>query len=177
MMVFNVSKTVAHFRFAASEALTPQRPSVALDRYRHRYRFKLRIDNQFWPESAGAELRACQIQIVLLLELMVGKLVADRQSQPVRLSFWPDEVHASNLSFFSSVFGVSRDFERLAMGAQHRSGSLIEPFGRRPDRTISRAPSLHSPAENLHAVSQLFFLDGVHRLAIASASQMSEPCS
>ena len=121
------------------DLLGPERGSVALDRdlAGHGLEDPGRSTSS-GPERAGADLRAREIQIVLLLEAMVGKLVARRHADAPRASVGVDHVDADDLRLFAAVLREGR----------HTSGS---PCARRivpcPCKTIrARCPPAPPPA-------------------------------
>src|SRR6516162_8286353 len=56
VMVLDVGEAVTHFRIAAQEGLVPEHGSIALDGNGNRYGVEIRINHQFRPECAGAQL-------------------------------------------------------------------------------------------------------------------------
>ena len=113
VVMLNVLQTVAHFGFTAAERPGPEDTSFPLDCHRYRYGLKFWIDHEFWPQCTRAELRARQIEIVFLLELMIGKLVAHGHSDPIGPAIGRNDVDPGYLSFLPAIPGVGRNVERF----------------------------------------------------------------
>ena len=60
--------------------------AVAFDRDLAGNGLEARINDQFRTERAGANLRAGEIEIIFLLERVVGELIADAHADAARLS-------------------------------------------------------------------------------------------
>ena len=121
VMVLEVGEAVAHVLFAGLDGLLPEGLAVALDADLAGDRLKVRADDQLRTEAAGAQLRAREVEVVALLELVIGEFVADRHADAMRRAVVADEIDAGDLGFFAAVFGIGRDVERCEWGRAGRS--------------------------------------------------------
>jgi hypothetical protein len=71
MMVLNILQAMAHFGFTAAERLAPMHVSFPLDGRGYTHRLEFWINHKFWSKRTRAELRAGEIEIVFLFELMI----------------------------------------------------------------------------------------------------------
>ena len=115
MMVLDVVQAVTHFGFSGAETLAPKHVAVPFDRRGHRDRLEFCIHHEFWPKGTSAQLRAREVQIILLFELMIGKLIADRKAHAIRPAIRSDQVNACDLSLFATILGVSGNVEWLSV--------------------------------------------------------------
>src|SRR6266481_4610466 len=76
MVMLQVAEAVGHFLFAARDGLRPEVTATAFNGHRTRHSSKIRINHKFGPDGTGAQLRSCEVEVVLLLEAMVRKFVA-----------------------------------------------------------------------------------------------------
>src|ERR1035437_8638547 len=150
MMVLNVLQAVTHFGFSGAKGLAPEHAPIPFDRRGHRYRLEFRIDHKFRSEGTSAELRAREVQIVLLFKLMIRKLITHRKADSIRPAIRSDEINARDLGLLATVLGIPRNVERLSVGTYCAPCALGEPCGRDPDGACSRAAAVDAPAEHLH---------------------------
>src|SRR5580704_17921149 len=76
MMMFEVGQTVRHVFFASLDCLPPYRFTITLDADVAGDGTKIAAHNQLRADAALAQLGAGEIEIVLALELVIGKLIA-----------------------------------------------------------------------------------------------------
>ena len=143
-----------------------------------RHEAEIGIDHQLRAEGAGAELRSREVQVVVLLELVIGKLIAgchaDAAGTPGRI----DEVHAGDLRLFSAVFRVSRYEQALGVGAQHGAVAFVKPFGRHAAAVGFGPAALEARAKHPHAVGEVLRLRLLmHAVAVRGAAEMRQPCA
>ena len=176
-------------------------PSRALDGDAAGHETEIRIDRELRAKGARPELRSREVQVVVFLELVIGKFVAGRHADTARVTRRVDHVHAGDLRLFATVFRVTRHQEFLAVGAQHGTVAFVEPLGRRSEPVGFRPPAFETPTEHPHAVGKIFvFFDpgtpaprntrftrgdsslrfarlGMHPVAAGGAAEMRETCS
>ena len=80
MVVLQIFERVRHPRFATGDFLRPNPPPAAPDAGKSQDKIEPRIDNQFRPDCTGALFRRCQIEIIQLLQAMIGKFIRRRIS-------------------------------------------------------------------------------------------------
>ena len=123
---------------------------------RPRHDVEIRIDGQLGSERAGAELRARKVQIVLLLELVIGKLIARGHADAARPARRIDEVDARRSR------PLRRRLPRIpAPGAPRRSRAARCRFPCRTTPALrrsgpARAGRLRAQPKHPHAVGQSF---------------------
>src|SRR5271165_693590 len=174
VMMFQVPQAVAHLRLAGSEPARPEHTTVPVNLYFCRHRGKLGVHDQFRTERARPEFRARQVEIVLLLEPMIGELVARGHPDAVRRSVWPNHIDAGYLRLLATVFSITRDIERLPVCPQRGACPFVKPFWRNSDLSRRGTPSLLAPIKHLHTVRHLVARDRVHGLAVPGTAQMSK---
>src|SRR5579863_9683713 len=173
VVMLDIPQAVAHFRLARANLLPPQHARIALDHHLARHRLKIRVEHELGPDRTGANLRTRQVQIILLLELMIGKLVSGGHAHAPRHSRRIRKIDAGDFALFAAIFRVRGSFQGFAMRAQDRTRSFIEPFRRCANLPGRWAPSLDSPAKHLHAVGQVLVFR-VHGLPFARTAQMRQ---
>src|SRR6266536_2099144 len=142
--------------------------------YLHRHGSKLRIHDQLRTKRASSKFRPRKVEIVLLLEPMIRKLVASRHPDAVRQSIPANHVNARNFGFLAAVLGIRWNVEWLPVRAQRSPGTLVEPLWRDANLSGSGATSLLAPMKHLHAVGHLLAARSMHRLAVPRTPQMSK---
>ena len=108
---------------------------------------------------------------------MVGKLVAERETDPVRLAIVADDVQAGDLGLFATVERKRRHLERLFARAHDRAVALVKPFGRDARAAAFRLAAFNAHAKHFHAVRQRLHRAVdllVHRVARVGAAQMGQ---
>src|SRR5215467_12214576 len=145
MMMLHVVEAVRHVRFAGDDLLRPDDGSVPLDDDRAGDGIERRAYDELRTERAGANLRAREIEIVSLLEPVIGELVAVAHPDSPRLPVVADDVHAGDFRLLATVLSVRRQHERLVVRAEHQSVSLVEPFGRDANLPRRRTSALDAP--------------------------------
>src|SRR5258708_3505754 len=116
MMVLNILQAVTHFGFSSAKGLAPKGIPTPFDRRAHVYRFEFGIDYEFRSKGTSAELRASEVQIILLFKLMIRKLIAHRKANSIRPGIRSDEINARDLGLFAPVLGITGNVERLSVG-------------------------------------------------------------
>src|ERR1043165_1309602 len=94
MVMLQVGEAVAHMLFTAGDFPLPQRGSAALDVDFSGNVAEVTVNNQLWTDTACAQLGAGEIQIIALLEFVVGKLIAICESKANRVAVLIDEIDA-----------------------------------------------------------------------------------
>src|SRR6185437_3508828 len=106
VMVFQVGEAVAHVVLAGGDGLRPERFTAAQDADLAGNGVEIRVDRKLRANAAGAQLRSCKVEIVALLELMIGELIAHCHADAIWRSVFGDDVDASDLGFFATIFPV-----------------------------------------------------------------------
>ena len=70
-------------------------------------RLEFMVDDQLRAEGAIAKFRAGQIEIISLLEFVIGKFVADGEAYSIRPGVVADQIYARHFRFLAAVFGVT----------------------------------------------------------------------
>ena len=133
MVMLDVAQAVAHFGFAGTDFFVPERFAGALDGDFTGDGIELGVKDDFRAEGTGAQFRACQIQIILFFEYVVGKFVAAGHADAVRVAVGVDDVDSGDFGFFAAIFGVGGNFQRLIVRAQNCAAAFVKPFRRRAD--------------------------------------------
>ena len=105
---------MAHLALAGRNLPLPHHAGVTFDPDMSRDGVEIGIDDQLGTDGASAQFRSGEIQIIGLLELMVGELIADRHADAVRRAIRADDVDAGDLGFFAAIFRVAWHNQRLA---------------------------------------------------------------
>ena len=136
-------------------------------------RSKFRVQHQLRTESAGPQLGRGKIQIILLLELMIGELVARGHADAARISRRIDNVHARDFRLFPAIASICRHIERFIVGAQRKAGAFVEPLGRDSGDARRWPAAFQSPLVHSHAVGDLL-ARGMHRLPVGGAANVAQ---
>src|ERR1700735_4273521 len=76
MMMFEICQAVAHILLAADDLLMPQCCSSTFDPHRAGDFGEGSVDDELRAQAAGAQLRACEVEVIPLLEFVIRELVA-----------------------------------------------------------------------------------------------------
>jgi hypothetical protein len=174
VMMLDVSEAVAHLRFTCANCLRPEKIAAPPDVYGARDRFEYRINDKFRAKRAHAQFRASEIEVVFLLEYVIGKLVAGGHAQTIRLPVWGDDVTCGDLGFFTAVLGIGGNEESLPMCAKRRTIALVEPLGSDPDDTGIWLARCDSPLKYAHAIGEFVFVKVMHSIPVAGAPKVGE---
>src|SRR5580704_15887998 len=74
---------------------------------------EIRPDYQFGTDTAGSQFRPGEIQIVTLLETMIGKFISCHHANTVRCTIIRNDIDAREFSFFATIFCVTWNVERI----------------------------------------------------------------
>ena len=121
------------FFIASRNGLRPHGLTAAQNASLAINRSKVGADYQFRPHAAGAQLGACEIQIIALLELVIGELISRSHSDAIRCAVVADDVDSRDLSLFAAIFRIVRHGQRLERSAQNRAVAFIKPLRRSAD--------------------------------------------
>src|SRR4029079_19607011 len=83
---------------------------------------------QFRSDRAGPELGVGQVEVILPLEHMIGKLIADSESQPPWPPVGTNDIEPDDLRFLAAVEGISGKRQIPARPDHYRAVALVEPF-------------------------------------------------
>ena len=99
VMMLDVFECMAHVRLAAFDRFFPEQRAFAVNTSMAGHRIEIGIKNQFGPDGAFPQLAAGQIEVVLLLQDVIGELVTLSHADTTRLSVAVDEVDAGDFRF------------------------------------------------------------------------------
>src|SRR5271170_7630049 len=176
VMMFQVSETVRHILFPGLNRFLPYRCASALDSHFTSDGTEVAANYQFRANAALAQLRTSKVQIVMLLKFVIAELVADTKTDAVRRAVFRDEIDTSDLSFFATVFSMSRNGQRGEWPAQDRAVAFVKPFGGGADFAFLRSPTSKARLKHAHTVSLWFRCVcrrlQMHRLPVLRAPQV-----
>ncbi len=89
-------------------------------------------DPQFRAIAAIAQLGMGQVQVIAPLHDVVGKLVAQGETDPVRFTVFADHIQAGQLGLFAGILGKRRLVKGRAGAYHNRAVALVEPLWLRP---------------------------------------------
>src|SRR6476469_8771737 len=101
-----------------------------------------------------------EIQIILLLEFVIGEFIGLDESSPPWHASIVDDIHTGDLSFFTAIKSEFRNLERFAMTAQDRAAAFVKPFRRDTDFACGRTSAFDAPLVHAHAVCERRGLGG-----------------
>ena len=93
---------------------------------------------QFRAETAVTELRMGKPQIILPLGDVIRKLVAQGESDPIRLSIRTDQINSDQLRFFTAIQSKRWNWNRRIGCYDRAAVPFVKPF--RLGANFSRAP-------------------------------------
>jgi hypothetical protein len=174
VMMLDVSETVAHLRFTGTNCLRSKKIAAPLDVYGAGDGFESRINDKLRAKGAHAQFRAGEVEVVFLLEYVIGKLVARGHAQPIRLPFRSDDVTCGDFGLFPAVLGIRRNEEGLPMSAKRRTVAFVEPLGSHTDAAGLRLSRCDFPLKYAHTIGELVFVKVMHSIPVAGAPKMGE---
>ncbi|MNY26357.1 hypothetical protein D3C86_1602010 [compost metagenome] len=108
---------------------------------------------------------------------MVGELVAQGKTDPIRLAVVADHIETGELRFFAGIFGKRRHREVRAGAHDDAAIALVEPFRLRTDLAGRWFAALQAPSEDAHGVGHAGFDRSVllvHLVPRRGAAQMGQ---
>nr|GEU28270.1 hypothetical protein [Tanacetum cinerariifolium] len=178
VVVLQVGDGVRHILLAAEERLFPAYLAVhAVDARRAFDMGRRFAHQQRGTQAAHAQLGVGQVQVVLALGHVVRELVADGETDAVRLAVVADHVQARHFRLFTAVEREVRHGQVLAAGGHDRAVALVEPFRLHAGGAGRRFAAFHAHAEHFHRVAQGLHVAAdflVHGVAGVGAAQVSE---
>ncbi len=90
-------------------------------------------EQKFGTNGALAQFGMCQIEIILFLEHVIRKLVAQTKTDSPRSSVFTDDIEPRDLCLLASVTGKFGLSEGLARRHDTASVALVGPFRLRPN--------------------------------------------
>src|SRR5260370_18194033 len=113
VMRLQICEGVRHIAFAGSNLLMPDDCAAALDAGLSVNVVEVVADDQLRSEAAGPQLRPSKVEVVALLELVVGELVAGGHADAIGRPIIGDDIDPGDLCLFTTVFVVARALKAL----------------------------------------------------------------
>src|SRR6202022_2716833 len=102
VMMLQVCEAVAHIAFAGGNLLMPDGSAAALDAGLSVDVVEVVADDQLRSEAAGPQLRPSKVEVVALLELVVGELVAGGHADAIGCAVIGDDIDPGDLCLFTT---------------------------------------------------------------------------
>ena len=122
VMMFQIGEAVRHVLFAGLDCFLPNRAPSRSMLTSPATAAEVSANHQLRTNTALAQLRSGEIEIVTPLKFVIGELVAGAHTNAKRRAVCRDEVDPGDLGFFAAVFGMRGNGQR-----RERALAEIEP--------------------------------------------------
>ena len=143
------------------------------------HRLRQVAEQEFGTDRAVAQLRMRAVEVVLLLDDVIGELVADDVADAPRPAGVVGDIDAGDLGLLAAVEPERGDRQRRAGRDDAAAVSLVEPFRLHAGLARGRLAAVLPEAEHLHRVGQrrgrrTRSRRVMHRVARRGAAQMRD---